>query len=436
MAKFVYVAPRLSLTGISADAWIPAKPGTEFMLALGMAQVILARRLAPAPLDAKRLERVLPTPQQVAPLVGIEASEIERLARDFAASKGGLAVAGGVAAQYGDGAELLVAAVNLLNYVAGQVGRTVKFGPNQPLEDAGSFKQLTDLVTDMVAGKVALLLVHGANPVHSLPAGFSQGLGKVGYKVSFSSYLDEIAAASDLVLPDLHPLEQWNDSRPRAGIHALQQPVMQPVFPNAIAAGDVLLRAAGKAGTFKDYVQGRWHELHQRFGKGRDFEQFWNDALQHGGIYTDAGTQTVRLGPRIEQLGAGVAGAAGAADKLPLVVFPSLALHDGRGANKPWLQELPDPVSKITWHAWVELHPETAAKWHLANGDILLLKSPHGAVRAPVWITPGIRPDVLAVPTGQGHTAYGRYAQDPAFNPVQLPSEAPADFGGAGLCLQ
>src|SRR3989442_6883337 len=119
-----------------------------------------------------------------------------------------------------------------------------------------------------------------------------------------------------------------------------------------------------------------------------------------------------RLGPRIEQLGAGVAGAAGASDRLPLVVFPSLALHDGRGANKPWLQELPDPVSKITWHAWVELHPETAAKWQLANGDILLLKSPHGAVRAPVWITPGIRPDVLAVPTGQGHKAYRRYAQD------------------------
>src|SRR3989442_2710497 len=125
MAKFVYVAPRLSLTGMSADEWIPAKPGTEFMLALGMAQVMLARRLAPAPLDANRLERVLPTPQQGALLFGIEASEIERLARAFAASNGGLAVAGGVATQYGDGAELLVAAVNLLNYVAGQGGRTV-----------------------------------------------------------------------------------------------------------------------------------------------------------------------------------------------------------------------------------------------------------------------------------------------------------------------
>src|SRR5437899_9705611 len=107
-----------------------------------------------------------------------------------------------------------------------------------------------------------------------------------------------------------------------------------------------------------------------------------------------------------------------------------MALHDGRGANKPWLQELPDPVSKITWHAWVEVHPETAAKWQLANGDVLLLKSPHGAVRAPVWITPGVRPDVLAVPTGQGHKAYGRYAKDRASNAFELLDDKPTAFGG------
>src|SRR5207249_1620322 len=143
---------------------------------------------------------------------------------DVCSSDLGLAVAGGMSTHYGSGAHVLVASVNLLNYVAGQVGKTVKFGPNHALEAGGSFKQLTDLVGDMSAGKVALLLVHGANPAHSLPAAFSQALGRVAYKVSFSSYLDETAAASDLILPDLHPLEQWNDSRPRAGVYALQQP--------------------------------------------------------------------------------------------------------------------------------------------------------------------------------------------------------------------
>src|SRR2546427_8515489 len=436
MAKFVSVAPRLSLTGMSADQWIAAKPGTEYMLALAMAQVILAERLAATPADARGLDRLLPAPQQVATFVGIEARDIRRLAREFAASQGGLAVAGGMSTHYGSGAHVLVASVNLLNYVAGQVGKTVKFGPNHALEAGGSFKQLTDLVGDMSAGKVALLLVHGANPAHSLPAAFSQALGRVAYKVSFSSYLDETAAASDLILPDLHPLEQWNDSRPRAGVYALQQPVMQPVFPNTMHTGHVLLRVAGKAGTFKDYLQGRWKELHQRYGKGRSFEEFWNDALQHGGLYTGAPAQTVRLDPGMLRLVSSVVSSGGASQDPLLIVFPSMALHDGRGANKPWLQELPDPVSKITWHGWVEVHPETAAKWQLANGDVLLLKSPHGAVRAPVWITPGVRPDVLAVPTGQGHKAYGRYAKDRSFNAFELLDDKPTAFGGRAFAVR
>jgi len=298
---------------------------------------------------------------------------------------------------------------------------------------------MADLVADMNAGRVALLLVHGANPVHSLGGAFAQALGKVGYKISFSPSLDETAAASDLVLPDLHPLEQWNDSRPRAGVYALQQPVMQPVFPNTRHSGDVLLQVAGKQGTFKDHLRSRWAELHARVGRGQDFETFWTDALQHGGIYREAPAQAVRLGPdasRLPELGA-AAPAPGwrKSGNLVLTVFPSIGLHDGRGANKSWLQELPDPVSKIAWHAWVEVHPETAARWQLANGDILLLTSPHGVVRAPAWITPGIRPDVLAIPTGQGHTAYGRYARDRSFNAFELLNGEPEAFGGRAFAV-
>jgi len=433
MAKFVYVGPRLALTGMSADQWIAAAPGTEGLLALAMAQVIVSRRLAPVPADVARVRAALDAnaPDRVAATVGIEAEVITRLAREFAASRGGLAVAGGIAAQYPNGAEI-VAAVNILNYVAGQVGKTVKFGPNHALAAGGSFQDLTELAADSSAGKVALLLVHGANPAHSLPAAFSRALAKAGYRVSFSSYLDETAAASDLVLPDLHPLEQWNDAEPRSGVYALQQPVMQPVFPNTQHAGDVLLRLAGKPGTFKEYLQGRWQELHRRYARGRGFEEFWDDALQHGGLYGDVPGQTVRLAL------AGDMPAVGwkpAPDQPLLLVCPSLSLHDGRGANKPWLQELPDPVSKITWHGWVEVHPETAAKWQVANGDVLLLKSPHGALRAPVWITPGVRPDVLAIPTGQGHKAYGRYARDRSFNAFELLSDAPTGYGGRAFAV-
>jgi len=189
----------------------------------------------------------------------------------------------------------------------------------------------------MAAGKVALLLVHGTNPAHSLPGAFTQALGKVGYKVSFSSYMDETAAAADLILPDLHPLEQWNDSRPRAGIYALQQPAMQPVFPDTRHTGDVLLHVAGRTGTFKDYLQAKWRELHRRFGAGKSFEQFWLEAVQHGGLYGEAPARTVRLAETAARIDPAARTAEGSGDQT-VVVFPHPVLHDGRGANKPWLR--------------------------------------------------------------------------------------------------
>ena len=439
MAKFVFVGPRMSLTAMNADEWIAAAPGTEGLLALALAEVIVRERLGAA-VDSGRVKELLArhTPRAVAAAVGIDAATIERLAREFGRAKTGVAVAGGIAAHYPNGAEI-VAAVNVLNYVAGAVGKTVVFGPNQSLETASPFKQIADVVADMQAGKVSLLLVHGANPGHSLGGAFWPAWGKVGYKVSFSSYLDESASAADLVLPDLHPLEQWNDSRPRGGVFALQQPVMQPVFPNTRQTGDVLLALAGKSDTFKDYLQGRWRTVHGRYARGKAFAEFWTEALQHGGVYGDAPVQSVRLAPDAARIMAG-APAEPTFDGKPgdpvLVAFPSMVLHDGRGANKSWLQELPDPVSKITWHAWVELHPDTAAKWSVTDGDFLVLQSPYGSVRAPVAITPGIRPDVLAVPTGQGHTAYGRYARDRSFNAFDLLSAGANAYGGRTFAVR
>jgi molybdopterin-containing oxidoreductase family iron-sulfur binding subunit len=438
MARFVYVGPRMSLTGMNADEWIASAPGTEELLALAMAHVILRRRLAPTPPppDAARLAATLATyaPDRVAGAVGLEPAVIERLAREFAASGGGLAVAGGMAAQYANGAGL-VAAVNLLNYIAGSVGKTVKFGADLAA-GGGAFRDFAAATADMAAGRVALLLVHGANPGYTLPGTFQQAAQKVAFKVSFSPYLDETAAGADLVLPDLHPLEQWNDARPRAGVYALLQPAMQPVFDGR-PSGDVILRAAGRPGTFKDYLQTKWRELHRGMGGGKSFEEWWTEALQHGGIYGEAPTRAVRLGTKpLEALAAGsVPGWKPSPDRYPLTVFPHVALHDGRGANKPWLQELPDPVSKITWHGWLEVHPETAATWGVASGDFVLLKSDHGAVKAPVWITPAIRPGTLALPTGQGHTAYGRYAKDRSFNAFQLLGAEPTAYGGRAFVV-
>src|SRR5881296_1941116 len=433
MSKFVYVAPRLSLTVMNADQWIAARPGTEGMLALALAQVIVAKHLARLPADASRLSGLLAgyAPRAVAATIGIDEAVIVRLAREFASSGGGLAVAGGMATQGPNGAEI-VAAVNILNYAVGAVGTLVKFGADLAIGSTNTFGDLTALVSDMAAGKVALVFVHGTNPAHSLPGAFQQALGKVAYKVSFSSYMDETAAACDLILPDHHPLEQWGDSRPRAGVTALQQPVVQPVFDTR-PTGDLILTLSGKTGTFQDYLQSKW-----RTRRAVNFDQYWMDSLSKGGIYTEAPTRAVRLAAGVSRISVAALAAAAApgGQDQEVIVFPHPILHDGRGANKPWLQEIPDPVSKIAWHSWVEVHPDTAAKWGLATGDFLLLKSSFGAQKFPAWITSSIRPDVLAVPTGQGHSAYGRYAKDRSANAFELLGTQVNSYGGRTFAVR
>src|SRR5438093_3955240 len=432
MAKFTYVGPRLSLTGMNADEWIAPKPGSEGLLALAMAQVIMSQHLARVPADASKLVSVLAahTPRAVAQVIGIDEATIARLAREFARSGGGLAVAGGMATQAANGAEI-VAAVNILNYVVGAVGTLVKFGADLGVGATNTFADLATLTSEMTNGRVALLFVYGTNPAHSLPGAFQQALGKVAFKVSFSSYMDETAAACDLILPDHHPLEQWGDSRPRAGVIGLQQPVVQPVFGTQ-PTGDVILKLSGRTGTFQDYLQAKWRARH-----GANFDQYWMDSLAKGGVYGEAPTRPVRLAVDVSRISPAPPAPATAADQnQDVIVFPHSLLHDGRGANKPWLQELPDPVSKIAWHSWVEVHPDTAAKWGLATGDFLLLKSSFGAQKFPAWITPSVRPDVLAVPTGQGHSAYGRYAKDRSANAFELLGGQATVYGGRSFIVR
>ena len=237
VAKLVYAGPRRDLTGLNADEWLPITPGSETALALAMAYVLVSERG-----DTHGLASALSsyTPAVAAKETGLPAERIERLAREFAAARPSLAVAGGIASQHAASTELC-AAVNVLNFVAGNIGETVRFGADLPMADG--YAKLAELAQAMDGGEVAVVLVHDANPVYTLPkaSGFAGRFAKVGFKVSTSMYLDETAALCDLLLPQHHALERWDDAHPRAGVYGLMQPVMEPVF-NTLPAGEILLR--------------------------------------------------------------------------------------------------------------------------------------------------------------------------------------------------
>ncbi len=420
MAKHVYVGPRMNLTGLNADEWLEVPAGTEVQVALCFAR-------AAAQHHGSALAGSLGsyTPEAVAAATGLDAGRLGRLADEFAQAAPSLAVAGGIGAQH-RGAIELCRAVNLLNDAAGNVGRTVTFGEGAAAGDG--YGTINDAFQAMQRGEIALVLVHEANPLYALPkqGAFADAFAKVAYKVSTANVLDETAMACDLVLPNLHALERWDDLAPRPGVRDLLQPVMEPVRPG-MHTGDVLLRAAKAAGltvaaattasTFENHLRATWEAAAPA---GATADAWWRERLAGGGSFTaQAGVAPA--------LAAGATAAIDAAlpsfdgdGEFTFLPYPSMMYFDGRGANKPWLLENPDPVTKVTWQSWVELHPATARRVDVREGEIVEVVSPHGSVRAQVLVYPGIREDSVAMPLGLGHTAYGRYAKDRGVNALDL----------------
>jgi molybdopterin-containing oxidoreductase family iron-sulfur binding subunit len=277
---------------------------------------------------------------------GVTVATFQRLADDLRAARPSL-VLGGVCTP---DALLVAQAAARINKAAGNVGVTIR--PDQGpagLGGAVGAGALAALANELNAGSVRVLFIRGANPVHDLPKAsqFREGLARVPLKVSFSSYPDETSQLCDVILPDHHALESWGDSEPVRGTLGLQQPVMDPVF-NTRAAADVMLTMAradtAMSGrfpwaTYRDFLMARYPS-----GRG-GFTEAVAKGIGQGSVLARTGTATA--------LPAAPAAISGQGDFF-LVVHPSPALGAGAGANKPWLQELPDPVSKIAWQSWVE----------------------------------------------------------------------------------
>lgn len=446
MGRFVYAGPRMSLTGANADQWISPRPGTELYLALGMIHVILAENLA-ASLSGEE-SRVIRSlvrgfdPKTVAARTGVSAEETAQLAREFAVRKPSLAFAGGIASA-GRNATATAVGASLLNYVAGNVGKTVLFGSRASFSGISSYSEIVSLIGAMGRGEIDALFVYNVNPAFTLPraVGFEEALKKVPLVVSFSTFMDETTARAHLVLPDHAPLESWGDYSPREGIYGLLQPAMRPVFDTR-ALGDLLLSVAKKMGgkiaqgfpqeNFYSYLRDRWKEM-QRLDPKKDFEAFWEESLKGGGLWKDVRPEAVRLNLKaISNFEFRISNFEFDGDgEFYLCLYPSLTHFDGRGANRPWLQELPDPMTSIDWDNWLEIHPDAAARLKIREGDLIAVSSPYGKVELPAHLTKGVRPDVVAAPIGQGHTNFGRYASGRGVNLLELLAPAPERFSGA-----
>jgi anaerobic selenocysteine-containing dehydrogenase len=210
MGKFVHVEPRRSLTGANADEWVAIKPGTEAFLALSIANVILSEGSGSIPGDAAKLKGLLSgyNSEKVSSITGVPQETINRIAKDFVGMRPSLAIGGG-AANSSTNATQTFAAVNILNYVSGNVGETVNFGESLTISQANSFRDIAALVDSMSKGEVELLIVYNVNPAFTLPKSlnFGEAIKRIPYVVSFSSFMDETTEVANLILPDSTTLE-------------------------------------------------------------------------------------------------------------------------------------------------------------------------------------------------------------------------------------
>lgn len=457
---FVQFEPRLSATAAVADQWIPIRPGSEGLVALALGRIIVEQGLAGAfgrsKADLYRQVQV----GMLAEVSDISGETLQRLANIFALADRPVAIPGGLPAGQRNGFDTYKA-VHALNLVMRRLGLPggVFLTPETPAATLpaapppGSFTDVQALIQRMNAGDVDLLLIHGSNPSFELPAasGFREALARVPYIVSFSPFVHETAVQSDLILPDHTYLESWGYQVVSPGTDrptvSSQQPVVGPLYDTRSTAAVLLGLAAEMGGAVAEELPWADETLFLEDSSGALFGsslsaygartpgELWATWQQYGGWWTERELhqepdavgfeepQPLRIaGPTFE----------GDPEQYPYHLHPyaTVGLGDGRGAHLPWLQELPEPMTTARWQSWVELNPQTALHLQVENNDLVKVISPHGEIELPVVVFPGIRPDVIAIPVGRGHTDYGRYAAGRGSNPMDL--LAPVTDGNSG----
>ena len=450
-SRFIQVEGRLTLTGANADRRVRVRDSHLAAVAAALAhELIVARRIGPLAARPEVAAALAPFAiDAVAGRTGVDALVLHSLADELAAAHGrALVVAGGTASRSASGPALELTAV-LLNATLGafEAGLLDLTAAAEPF--SGGAAALSTLAGEMRAGQVDLLLVAGVNPVYDgfSQANFADALAKVPYVVSLNDRLDETSAFADVLAPVSHPFECWGDASLPGGRKAIQQPVIQPLFDTrglldllvewGAAAGDPAAATAVKTAAASaarppapaaaapmpspsaafHYLRAAWAARLAIDLASPAFDAAWNDILRTGSWSAPAPAaqhQQKEQGfspapPAL--LPASLALLAGAAianvPALELQLYPHLALGDGRPGNNGWLQELPDPITRITWGGALSIAPRRFDEMKLANGDLVEIDAGHAKVVAPAYRHAGMHHDQVALPLGLGRAACG-----------------------------
>ncbi len=430
MNRLIVAEAMMSLTGANADQRVAIHSGAEFVFTFGIAH-ILNNKYTKNAYYSKVLADY--NPNKVSSLCGIPVAVIEKIAEELYAHQGrSLVVASGKTAMAG----LNHIAASLVNDLLNNRGKTIF--SNAPLKETSNIasdEKLNSLIQNMKQGKIDCLIIDRANPVFELAQNkeFLDGLSKVKTIIHITSYLDETAHKADYVLGASHSFESWSDAY-YYGTYSVAQPLIRPLF-NTKSVGDIWLH----------FVKNE-HDSFYKFIKESISPKYntssWNKLLSDGYSIKEPVKDIGSNSPFSRTALANVTKAIKIYDdehiqgNFRLNLYKNIAIRDGSGGNISFRQELPDPVTKVTWGNYVAVSVKDAKKrkWH--TGDVVKVTSSQSSTELPVFIQPGLKEGSLAIALGYGHTSLGEVAKNVGTNAVSLGLNSNHEFITTGILVK
>ncbi len=333
------------------------------------------------------------------------------IARDLQLNKGaGLVIAGE------QQPPIVHALAHVMNASLGNAGKTVLYTDPIEASQVDQVASLGDLVKDLEAGQVELLLILGGNPAFNAPVewGMRDQIAKAKLRVHLSLYDNETSEFCQWRLPETHYLEVWGDARAFDGTASIQQPLIQPLYDGRSISEILQMLTDQPQRRSYEIVKTYWGSQHT----GADFDNWWRKSV-HDGLVANTALPT-----RTPEVHGGAISSPGAqkplGGKLEVVFRPDPTIYDGRFANNAWLQELPKPITKLTWDNAVILSPGDGARFNVDTGDMVTVTYQGRSLRAPVWLQPGQVNGAATLHLGYGRTRGGRVGERMGFNPYGL----------------
>ncbi|GAA4407489.1 TAT-variant-translocated molybdopterin oxidoreductase [Nibrella viscosa] len=406
MSRHYQFEPTFTTTGANADYRTPYQPSQEGLVVAALYNKVAAK-LGGSPVSTAT----------------IDVPNLDKAATDLAASRGRALVV------CGSNDPNVQVVVNALNSLLGSYGTTIDLSTPVNYRQ-GNDVEMNTFINDTKAGRIQGALFFNANPVYDHPRGLelAEAMPRIPLTVSFADRADETASLAKYITPTPHYLESWNDAEPKAGFYSLTQPAITYIFKTRQMQSS-LLTWAGLPNDYQDYLRNYWRtNIYPRATGYSSFDDFWVKALYNGVFEPGKGAASAGGG------GATFAGNLGAAasaiaqrykptNSLELAIYETVSVGTGSQANNPWLQELPDPVSKACWDNYAAMSQKTAGELGVEQFDLVNIQiEGRPTIELPVLIQPGQPDRTVAVAIGYGRQKAGKAANGVGQNVYPLAS--------------